>query len=102
LNFQIKKKANELSVLCNVDVVVLLKNNKRVDSYCSNRVIKERLEPRLSYIFDHPVATRQKKVAASCNIVKGKKLQKFPPNSHGNVRIEYDDDTDSDKENNIA
>ncbi len=85
--------------MCNVDVVVLLKHNKRVDSYCSNGVIKERLEPRLSYMFDHPIAPRQKEAAASCNIVKGKKLSKFPPNSHGNVRIEYDDDSDSDKEN---
>ena len=86
--------------MCEVDAAVLLKHNNRVDCFCSNEVIKERLEPRLSYIFDHPIAPRQKDVQVSCNIVKGKKLPKFPPNIK--VSIEYDDNSDEDKENNNA
>lgn len=93
-------KAKELSVRSGVGTAVLIQDENRLDLFCSNERLKERLTPQLQTILNTEVQTKKAQASANCNLVKGKKLAKFPPNTK--VTIEYDNGATASVSNNAT
>ena len=72
-----------------VEVIVLIKDKNRVDSFASDERANNRLTSQLySLAFEREVEKKKVEKSVSCCFVRGKRLTKFPPNTRVNIERE--------------